>query len=158
MMDNKNKNAICALLFTGLDNQQSYHSHQPVVTPNEMIGLYCHDYPATVCPWYEGLPSKGSLCGQAQIHTGFHCFTEIGHIFHNKYNYLKKNTFQVEIRPIFCLNDRNPGKETLRSKKLIQTISWGSPPPDPTEACTFGLWFRKSVSIYPRSTPVLGAS
>ena len=28
MMDNKNKNAICALLFTGLNNQQSYHKYQ----------------------------------------------------------------------------------------------------------------------------------
>ena len=40
-----------------------------------------------------------------RIHTGFHHFMEIGHFFHNKYVVNNKNTFQVEIWPIFCLND-----------------------------------------------------
>ena len=34
---------------------------------------------------------------QVQIHTGFHRFTEIGHIFHNKDVFNNKNPFQVEI-------------------------------------------------------------
>ena len=34
---------------------------------------------------------------QARIHTGFHPFTEIGRIFHNKYIFSNKNAFQVEI-------------------------------------------------------------
>ena len=25
--------------------QQSYHNYQRVVMPNEMVSLYCHDYP-----------------------------------------------------------------------------------------------------------------
>ena len=53
------------------------------------------------------MQSKGSLyAGQAQFHkSSFHRFTEIGHIFHNKHIVNNKNTFQVEIWPIFCLND-----------------------------------------------------
>ena len=42
---------------------------------------------------------------QVRIHTGFHRFTEIGHIFHIKYIYQNKNTLQVEIWPISHLND-----------------------------------------------------
>ena len=34
---------------------------------------------------------------KARIHTGFHCFTEIGQIVHNKYIFNKKNFVQVEI-------------------------------------------------------------
>ena len=47
MMD-KNKNAICALSYTVLNNQQSYHKYQLVVTPNEMVSLHCHDQPLFV--------------------------------------------------------------------------------------------------------------
>ena len=39
---------------------------------------------------------------QAWIHT---VFTEIDHIFHNKYIFNNKNTFQDEIWPVSCLND-----------------------------------------------------
>ena len=42
---------------------------------------------------------------QARIHTGFHRFTEIGHIFHNKYIFDNKNTFKAGIWPVSCLND-----------------------------------------------------
>ena len=42
---------------------------------------------------------------QVRIHTGFHRFTEIGHIFHIKYIYQNKNTLQVEIWSISHLND-----------------------------------------------------
>jgi len=43
-----NKNAIWALLLFLLalitTFQQDYYNNQPVVTPNEMVGLYClHD-------------------------------------------------------------------------------------------------------------------
>lgn len=41
----------------------------------------------------------------SRIHTGLHHFTEIGHIFHNKYIFDNKNTFKVEIWPVSCLND-----------------------------------------------------
>ena len=36
---------------------------------------------------------------QARIHTGFHRFTEIGQIFHNKLKYIffNKSKFQVEV-------------------------------------------------------------
>ena len=42
---------------------------------------------------------------QVRIHTGFHRFTEIGHIFHIKYIFKNENTFQVEIWAISHLND-----------------------------------------------------
>ena len=38
-------------------------------------------------------------------HADFHGFGEIGHIFHDKYIFNNKHTFQVEIWPISCLND-----------------------------------------------------
>ena len=34
---------------------------------------------------------------QVQIHTGFHRFTEIGQIFHNKHTFNNNKTSQVEI-------------------------------------------------------------
>ena len=33
---------------------------------------------------------------QARIHTGFHCFTEIGQSFHNKYIFDIKTTVEIE--------------------------------------------------------------
>ena len=43
---------------------------------------------------------------QVRIHTGFHRFTEIGHIFLIKiYIFKNENTFQVEIWSISHLND-----------------------------------------------------
>ena len=51
------------------------------------------------------LPYRFYLHTQARIHTGFHHFTEIGHIFHNKYNFDYKNTSKVGIWPVSCLND-----------------------------------------------------
>ena len=50
--------------------------------------------------------------GQARIHTGFHPFTEIGRIFHNKYIFNNKNAFQVEIWKM------------LDSPWLISTTIW----------------------------------
>ena len=49
--------------------------------------------------------SIDKLPAQARIHTGFHRFTEIGHIFHNKYSFDNKNTSKVGIWPVSCLND-----------------------------------------------------
>ena len=37
--------------------------------------------------------------GQARIHTGFHPFTEIDRIFHNKYIFSDRNAFQVQHFP-----------------------------------------------------------
>ena len=42
---------------------------------------------------------------QVRIHTAFHRFTEIGHIFHIKYIFKNKNTFQVKIWQLSHLND-----------------------------------------------------
>ena len=52
---------------------------------------------------FEGSQAEG--LSQARIHTSFYRFTEIGHIFHNKYTLNNKDTFQVEIWPISCMND-----------------------------------------------------
>ena len=46
MAGDKNKHTIWALpLSTGVNNflQQIYHNNQLVVTPNEMVSLYCRD-------------------------------------------------------------------------------------------------------------------
>ena len=67
----------------------------------------------------------------ARIHTGFHRFAEIGHIFHIKCIFNNKNTFQVEIWPISRLNDSETQERGLQGVK-IQKISWaGEPAPDP---------------------------
>ena len=92
---------------------------------------------------------------QAQIHTGFHRFTEIGHIFHNKYNFDNKNTSKVGIWPVSCLNDYEIQERRLEGMK-IQKISWGSPSPDPSGSLRLCRSFRKSVGIYPRSAPEPG--
>ena len=48
MAGDKNKNAIWALLLSLLalitTFQQKYNNNQLVVTPNEMVGLYCRAY------------------------------------------------------------------------------------------------------------------
>ena len=47
MAGDKNKHTICALLLSLLalttSFQQNYHNNQLMVTPNEMVGLYCPD-------------------------------------------------------------------------------------------------------------------
>ena len=68
---------------------------------------------------------------QARIHTGFHRFTEIGQVFHNKHIFNNNSrTFQVEIWKMVCTNvfffqftgiRQKPGKGSfrkLKSKKI----------------------------------------
>ena len=49
MAGDKKKNALWPLLLSLLafitTFQQNYHNNQLVVTPNEMVGLYCRDSP-----------------------------------------------------------------------------------------------------------------
>ena len=49
MADDKNKTTIWALILSLLalitTFQQNYYNNQLVVTPKEIIGLYCHDQP-----------------------------------------------------------------------------------------------------------------
>ena len=49
MASDKNKHKIWALLLSLLalttSFQHNYHNNQLVLTPNEMVGLYCRDYP-----------------------------------------------------------------------------------------------------------------
>ena len=72
MTGDKNKHTIWALLLSLLalttSFQQTYHNNQLVVTPNEMVGLYCrdplNDPPLFLCGLslvHEDLPSEGSL-------------------------------------------------------------------------------------------------
>ena len=54
--------------------------------------------------------------GQARIHTGYHCFTEIGRIFHNK------KAFQVEIWKMLdspCLISKGTLRPELKSIKVL---------------------------------------
>ena len=73
MASENNKNAIWALLLSLLalitTFRQNYHNYQLVVTPNEMVGFYCRDYPLNdprhfflVCPSTSKvlLPSENS--------------------------------------------------------------------------------------------------
>ena len=64
---------------------------------------------------------------QARIHTGFHRFTEIGQVFHNKHIFNNNSrTFQVEIWKMVCTNvfffqfpgsRQKPGKGSFRKLK-----------------------------------------
>ena len=73
MASDKNKHKIWALLLYLMaltSFQQNYHNNRLLVTPNEMVGLYCRDQPLNNPPlfslfftWYQDLPSKGSLHG-----------------------------------------------------------------------------------------------
>ena len=73
------------------------------------------------------LKLKTSQVSQAQIHTGFHRFTEIGQVCHNKYIFNNnRRTFQVEIWKMVCTNvfffqlsgiRQKPGKGNFRELK-----------------------------------------
>ena len=78
---------------------------------------------------------------QTWIHTGFHRFTKIGQIFHNKYFLIKKNTFQAKIWPISRLNDSETQERALKGVK-IQENSWESLSPE-------------HARLRPRSAPAL---
>ena len=86
---------------------------------------------------------SGSL--QARIHTGFHRFTEIGQIFHNKYIFndnkiLSKLKLRDEIIRRFAR--LHPRRMELTKYWLndveIQKISRWSIPRTPLQACAFG--------------------
>ena len=92
---------------------------------------------------------------QAQIHTGFHCCTEIGRFFIINILLLrKKNTFQVEMWPISRLNDSEIQERGLERVKNPKTF-FRSLPPDPSRSLHLWRSFRKSVSICTRSAPAL---
>ena len=105
---------------------------------------------------------------QGRIHTGFHRFTEIGQIF-------IRNIFLIIIElsklksgkwsgQMFSFSNfwefdapsmnQKPGKGNFR-ELVSKKIPGGACPWAPLEACSLGPSFRKSVSIYPRSTPEL---
>ena len=75
---------------------------------------------------------------QARIHTGFHRFMEIGQIFHNKYIFNNKNTFQVETWAICYLSDSKTQERGL--KELNTKTFLGKPAPQTPldSACAFG--------------------
>ena len=94
------------------------------------------------------------------MHTGFHRFTEISQIFHNKY--IQERTCKVQgfIRgewkwPISFPNDSETQERRLK-EVIIENISRGEGgrmPPDPTRSLRLRRSCRKSVSIHPRSAP-----
>ena len=92
----------------------------------------------------KGLRSSIPLV-QARIHTGFHYFTEIGQIFHNRD--IKQETFQVaRLHPIrrnwpisqypvsMTQKPRKGDFGKLKSKKF----PWGACRWTPLETCAFG--------------------
>ena len=57
-------------------------------------------------------------CNQARIHTGFHRFTEIGQILHNKYIFSKKPlTFKVDIWKMVWTVSKYPVWMTQKPRK-----------------------------------------
>ena len=113
--------------------------------------------------WQQSLLKlKTSQVSQARIHTGFHRFTEIGQVFHNKYIFNNScRTFQVEIWKMVWTNvfffqftgiRQKPGKGNFRELKPKKNSRGCIRAP--LEACSLGPSFRKSVSIYPRSASV----
>ena len=88
---------------------------------------------------------KISLFQQARIHTGFHCFIEIGQIFHYTYifNWIKNFSKLKSVK--WFWQTVNILSEWLKSRlgKEIQNNFWRTP----QEACFWGRPFRKSVSI-----------
>jgi len=107
----------------------------------------------------------------ADQHPDFHRFTEIGQIFHDKYNFNNKKTIQVKIWRFTLIHEiirrfarphprrmelanilsenrlRNPGKGTLGSKKSKYLP--GLHAPRPLKSFRLRRLFTKSVSIYP---------
>ena len=84
------------------------------------------------------------------MHTGFHRFTEIGQIFHNKYIVNNKEHFP-------SWNLAHISSEWLR--KLKMEINYpktflGEPSPWPPRSLRLWCLFRKLISIFPRSVPV----
>ena len=75
---------------------------------------------------------------------------EIGHTFHNKYTFNNKNTFQVEVWPISCLNDSETQERGLKGEKSKQFP--GEARPTPLEDCAFGasLGNRSVFILVPR--------
>ena len=76
---------------------------------------------------------------QARIHTGFHRFAEISHIFLNIYMFNNKTHFS-SWNPANILSEwlENPGKGTLRIKKS-NTFPEGARHLTMLEACAFGV-------------------
>ena len=153
----------CALLFSD-HSSKSLQGEQYAQKPNnqlpkqaftvvltELGTSHIHHYPLT------------NSC-QGRIHTGFHRFTEIGQIFHNKHIFNNNNnnnnnnnrTFKDGLTNVFFFQfpgiKQKPGKGNFRDLKS-QNLTGGACPRAPLEACSLGPSFRKSVSIYPRSAP-----
>ena len=56
---------------------------------------------------------------QARIHTGFHRFTEIGQIFHNKYIFDKKKLSKLKYKKIEWTNASSEYKHLARTWSSI---------------------------------------
>lgn len=97
----------------------------------------------------------GGPIGGRRIHTGFHCFTKIGEIFHNKINtfIVKRQNFTswklehgLDNQQVPSLND----SETLETSLWgvnIPKISLRNMPPDPLQVWAFSALENQSASI-----------
>ena len=93
-----------------------------------------------------------TLVIQAQIHTGFHCFTEIGQIFHNRYIKLQGFIRGKELAKLSRLNDSETQERRPWEVEIEKHFQLGHAP-GPPKSLRLRRSFRKSVSINPRSTP-----
>ena len=82
----------------------------------------------------------------------FHCFTEIGQIFHNRLLSCKASSEKKELAKLSCLNDSETQERGLWEVKIEKNFLLGHAP-GPHKSLRLRRSFRKSVSINPRSAP-----
>ena len=82
----------------------------------------------------------------------FHCFTEIGQIFHNRLLSCKASSEEKELAKLSCLNDSETQERGLWEVKIEKNFPLGHAP-EPRKSLGLRRSFRKSVSINPRSAP-----
>ena len=83
---------------------------------------------------------------------GFHCFTEIGQIFHNRCITLQGFIRGEGLAKLSCLNDSETQERGLWEVKIEKNFPLGHAP-EPRKSLGLRRSFRKSVSINPRSAP-----
>ena len=110
--------------------------HWKVIPDNTSVHLYL--YPSHI-------KGSGPIWWQVRINTGFHCFTKISQIFHNKINtfIVKRQNFTswklehgLDNQQVPSLNDSETLETTLWGVK-IPKLSLRNMPPDPTRSLGF---------------------
>ena len=136
LMEQKNPNFLWSLQNTQCDTMNLAITSQRKIAELFVMALIKREI-LTSC---KVLFTKSCILNnQARIHTGFHRFTEIGQVFHNKHIFNNNSrTFQVEIWKMVCTNvffyqfpgsRQKPGKGNFRElkPKKFSGVHPGSP-------------------------------